>query len=363
MSGRRQPANTIYCRNKLICMFHVISRRSFLCNVPVLLSTAAWLKAAAAAPDSGFIMTVTGPIKPTDLGTTLPHEHVLVDFIGADKISRNRYDEDEAYNTVLPHLLSLREHGGRSMMECTPDFLGRNVRLLQRLSVGSGIHLVTNTGLYGAGNHKYLPAYVQHESAEQLSKRWIREWTHGIEDTRIKPGFIKSGVDNGPLSSLQRKLVEAAALTFKQTGLPIGIHTGNGAAAREEVEILQANGVPLHAYIWIHAQNEKDAAIHEQLAKAGAWISFDGINKTNAAAECTRLSNLKTAGLLQHILLSQDAGWYNVGQRNGGQFRDYSYLLASFVPMLRQRGFTDADIHLLTVENPARAFTIHTVNN
>ncbi|KAA2243272.1 phosphotriesterase [Chitinophaga agrisoli] len=339
-------------------MLHVISRRHFLTYAPAVFSIAAWLKAAAASPAAGIIMTVNGPIRPSELGVTLPHEHVLVDFIGADKVSPNRYDEHEAYRIILPHLLSLREKGCRSLIECTPNFLGRNPRLLQRLSLAAGLHLITNTGLYGAAAHKYLPAYVQQETPEQLAGRWVAEWKNGIGDTGIKPGFIKSGMDKGPLSPLQRKLVTAAALTWRQTGLPIGIHTGDGAAAQEEAAILKEMKVPLSAWIWIHAQNEKDLAIHDQLAGAGAWVSLDGLSKENAQDYITRLTRLKQHGFLQQTLISHDAGWYNVGQPGGGQFRNYNYLLTAFVPLLKQHGFTEADIRMLTVENPARAFTI-----
>ena len=45
----------------------------------------------------GKVVTVNGPIAPSELGFTLPHEHVLVDFIGADKVSPDRYDSDEAF--------------------------------------------------------------------------------------------------------------------------------------------------------------------------------------------------------------------------------------------------------------------------
>lgn len=38
------------------------------------------------------IMTVTGPIPIAELGTTLAHEHVLVDWIGADSTGYHRWD-------------------------------------------------------------------------------------------------------------------------------------------------------------------------------------------------------------------------------------------------------------------------------
>ena len=36
-----------------------------------------------AGDDGPRVMTVRGPIPPEEMGPTLPHEHVLVDFIGA----------------------------------------------------------------------------------------------------------------------------------------------------------------------------------------------------------------------------------------------------------------------------------------
>ena len=31
-------------------------------------------------------------------------------------------------------------------------------------------------------------------------------------------------------------------------------------------------------WVWVHAQNERDYGIHECIAKAGAWMEFDGIS-------------------------------------------------------------------------------------
>src|SRR5690242_356219 len=103
------------------------------------------------------VATVRGPIDASQLGTTLVHEHVLVDFAGADEVSRSRYDADEVFKVALPHLSALKERGVGTLVECTPAFLGRDPRLLRRLSEASGLHLVTNTGYYGARNGDYLP--------------------------------------------------------------------------------------------------------------------------------------------------------------------------------------------------------------
>ena len=48
-----------------------------------------------------------------------------------------------------------------------------------------------------------------------------------------KLATFKIGVDAGPLSDIDRKLVEAGALCHLATGLTLAIHTGNGVAALE----------------------------------------------------------------------------------------------------------------------------------
>ncbi len=38
--------------------------------------------------------------------------------------------------------------------------------------------------------------------------------------------------------------------------------------------------------------------------------------------------------MLDRALLSQDSGWYHVGEPNGGSYRGYSYIYTGFVPTL-----------------------------
>ena len=82
-------------------------------------------------------MTVLGPMKASEMGVTLPHEHVMVDFAGADKVNRNRYDAEVVYRTALPFLEQVYRLGARTLVECTPAFIGRDPQLLRRLAQAS----------------------------------------------------------------------------------------------------------------------------------------------------------------------------------------------------------------------------------
>jgi phosphotriesterase-related protein len=307
---------------------------------------------------SGQVMTVTGPVAAEKLGVTLPHEHVMVDFIGADKFSPERYDRDEVYEAVLPHLTRLKQAGCQTFVDCTPAYLARDPVLLKRLSQASGLHILTNTGYYGAREGRYLPKQAKEETANQLAKRWLAEWTDGIEGSRIRPGFIKIGVDGGRLTDISRKLVRAAARAHLQSGLTIACHTGDGTAAMEEMDILRAEGVDPSAWIWVHAQNERDVRLHEQAAARGGWVEFDGIDTGTIDRHVELIVHMSRRGLLSRVLVSHDAGWYSVGEPGGGKFRPYMAMFEQFLPALRQAGLADDEVRRLTVDNPAQAFTV-----
>jgi phosphotriesterase-related protein len=341
-----------------------LSRRSWLTSALALIPAACASRqrdsgASPAASTGNAIETVTGPVGADTLGLTLMHEHVLVDFIGATAVSRSRYDADAVFRTVLPYLRNMRQLGCETLVECTPAYLGRDPQLLQRLSEASGVRILTNTGYYGAANDKHVPAFAFTETAEQLAARWIREAQQGLDGTSIKPAFMKIGVDRAPLSEIDAKLVRAAAITHRETGLPIASHTGSGAAAMAELDVLDAAGVSPSAFIWVHAQSEADESFHDRAARRGAWVELDGIGPTSLERHLALVQRLKTQQLLDHVLLSHDAGWYHVGEPGGGQFRPYTTLFTDFIPRLKTDGFSDAEVRRLLVENPRRALGRH----
>jgi len=315
------------------------------------------MAAAPLLPRAPVVQTVNGPVAPEMLGVTLAHEHVLVDFIGADRVSPSRYDRDAAFRRALPHLERIHALGCRTLVECTPAYIGRDVVLLQRLSKASGLAILTNTGYYGAANDKFLPPHAFTENAAQLATRWIAEARDGIEGTGVRPAFMKIGVDAGPLSAVDETLVRAAARTHRATGLPIYSHTGDGVAARAQVACLTDEKVPLQSFVWVHAQNERDGAVHVEIGRRGAWVSLDGVGRDSLERHVTMVMAMRSAGLLDRVLVSQDAGWYHVGEPDGGTYRPHDLLFTDFLPALEARGVSEAEIRRLLVDNPRRALS------
>jgi predicted metal-dependent phosphotriesterase family hydrolase len=330
-----------------------MNRRHFLKSLPATLVLPRFL-----LPQAPQVQSVQGPLPVDKLGMTLMHEHVMVDFVGADKVSRERYNRDEVFRAALPYLKQVRSLGCQTLVDCTPAYIGRDPVLLKELSAASGLHLLTTTGYYGAANDKFVPQHAYQETAEQLAVRWRREFTSGIEQTGVKPGIIKTGVDKGSLSDIDAKLVRAAARTHLQTGLTIASHTGDGVAAMEELALLKGEGVAPSAFIWVHAQNESDTALHVKAAEQGAWVEFDGISEKSLDRHLQFVKGMIDRGFINRILISQDAGWYHVGEPGGGNFRNYELLFTHFIPALKKTGASDEQIRTLLVDNPRQVLTL-----
>lgn len=340
---------------------------SLLWLASLLLLTVTACSPADGEADETQIMTVTGPVSSSEMGKTLIHEHVLVDWIGADSTGYHRWNREEVVKRVLPYMKEAADIGVETILECTPAYLGRDPYILQELSRQSGVQILTNTGYYGAVDNRFMPEHAWKESAEEIAERWIDEFENGIDESGIRPGFMKISVKgDGSLSELHQKIVTAAALTHMETGLTIVSHTTGNEPAREQMEILKKMGVSPSAWVWTHSQSG-DLETQIELGKEGAWISIDNFNydpdrdqgeRGNLEWFVQRITELESAGLLNKVLISHDAGYYNPDEPEGGDFRGYTNIFEYLLPTLKEKGFTEQDLNQLLIQNPQQAYGI-----
>ena len=86
------------------------------------------------------VMTVGGPVDPSALGFTLPHEHTQIQLWHI----ANRWDYWELTRdepVILEELARYREAGGTALVDLTAPGVGRDPRWLAGLSERSGLHL------------------------------------------------------------------------------------------------------------------------------------------------------------------------------------------------------------------------------
>jgi len=301
------------------------------------------------------IVTVLGPVPAERLGLTLPHEHVLCDFIGADRTGPHRWDREAVYRRMLPLLEEAHAAGVRSFFDCTPAYIGRDPELLRRLARATGLNIVTNTGYY---KEPFLPPHAFAESEDALAARWVAECEKGIDGTGIRPGFIKIAVNPAPLVPVQRKVVRAAARAQRRTGLAIACHTGHAGAAMEALDLLAEEKAPAGRFIVVHADAIEDRREHLRIWDRGAWVEFDAVGWKPIEHHAELISSFLKERGPDRLLISHDAGWYWAGEPDGGRQKPFTPLLKELVPALHRAGVTTATIHQLLVTNPARVFAV-----
>jgi phosphotriesterase-related protein len=114
-------------------------------------------------------------------------------------------------------------------------------------------------------------------------------------------------------------------------------------------------GVKPEAFIWVHAQNEKDTDYLLEAARRGAWISMDHFNQKAMDRYVEVIDLFRKQGLLHRLLISHDAGWYEPETGLRENFQPYTPVFDYLVPFFENRsGIIDTVLRV----NPAQAFLI-----
>src|SRR5262249_20622467 len=90
----------------------------------------------------------------------------------------------------------------------------------------------------------------------------------------------------------------------------------------------------------------------------GVYLEVDNIGYLDYQPEWVRADNvaeLVKAGFADRVLLSEDICMLDHLKYTGG--KGYGYIFEVFLPLLRERGITDEQIHQMMVTNPANAFS------
>lgn len=310
-----------------------------------------------------MIETVLGPIRPEDLGTTLTHEHIIWDFNGTGEGRSKLYTRREALDYVLPYLMNLRQVGCRTLVEATTYGAGRDVELLRTCSQESGLNIITNTGAWDGDKYRgqLVPQEIREKTADEVAKTWIAEIENGIEGTGVKPGYIKLAMgDEWSLTELQQKLLRAAARASRVTGLVVQCHVCPPPAAQECMAVVEEEGLRPSRFIWVHADAAQDVAPIMAAAERGFWVELDCLARAPGLEFYAQaIRKLDEGGFLGQVLCSQDAGCFNVGEKNdGSDFFPYDRVFKEAMPLWLNRGVSKSMIDRIFVENPAKALEI-----
>ncbi len=270
------------------------------------------------------VITVRGPIHPAELGITLSHDHLIIDAFKLFGEASGSYawimdDEDVA----IAEVQRFKAAGGGAIADPTNIGIGRDPAALRRIS----------------------------EATDLLV---------GVDGTDIRAGFIgEIGTERGHISPAQERVFRAAGRAHRRTGCPILTHTTHfGELALEQLDLLAEEGVAAERVIISHLGDRVGIKWWLPIAQRGAWLSIDNLGFVSGYAplevRADNVAALCREGLVGQIMLSNDLCLIDQMAAFGGP--GYDNVIRNFVPLLRQRQVSDADIQTLLVGNPARAF-------
>jgi phosphotriesterase-related protein len=301
------------------------------------------------------LITTYGPISVETLapGIILPHEHIFVDMRGADHPLLGVAEVTEVVALMGPELMQAKAAGVAAVVVCTPVGVGRRADFDRAVSHAAGVPVVVPTGLY---REPWIPQWVHRASEAEITAWMVGELQEGIGQTGVVAGWIKLSAGDDGMTAREAKVLRAAAAAAIETGAVIGSHTIRGRVVRDQLAILESEGLGAERFIWVHTQAEPDVALHTEIARRGAWLEYDAIGSENDsdAVYIEHIERMLDAGFEAQLLLSHDRGWYDPAQPGGGTPRPLTYMSEVFLPKIAHLG--EAAVDRLTRDNPFRAF-------
>lgn len=285
-------------------------------------------------------------------GYTYAHEHLHIDLSGFKNNLDCRLDQ---YDLICQEMKDLSALGVKNIIEMTNRYMGRNPQFMLDLMRDTGINVVACTGYY---QDAFFPKHVAAYSVEQLAKEMVDEIVTGIDGTDLKAGIIAEiGSSEGEITPLEEKVFIAAARAHNETGRPISTHTSFSTMGLEQLALLSAQGVDLSRVVVGHCDLKDNLENILRMIDLGAYVQFDTIGKNNYYPDEKRIGMLhaiRNRGLLSRVMLSMDITRRSHLKANGGN--GYDYLLTTFIPQLRQSGFSQADVDTMLRDNPSKFF-------
>ncbi len=313
------------------------------------------------------VQTVLGSVSENSIHHAQCHEHIWLNKGKSYEINPVLCIDD--FEKSLIELKSYKKAGGDLIVDAQPVGCGRNAKMLAELSRNSGVSIVASTGF-----HKLMfypdDHWIHSIGGEAFSDLMVREITEGMfEDgddaypdrtTDFKAGMIKMACDKEGLTDRYLRLYKAAAGTSKMTGAPIQCHIEAGGLGEQISDCLISEGVSPVKIILAHMDRaEKDFDRIVKVLEKGVYLQFDTIGRYkyhSDEAEIELVGRLIEKGYGERLLIGLDTTRARLLSYQGEI--GLTYILKTFIPMLREAGFKEEMIERILNQNPNRALSI-----
>ncbi|MFK0006612.1 phosphotriesterase [Paenarthrobacter sp. NPDC090520] len=314
------------------------------------------------------VNTVLGPVSAHELGVTAVHEALLSVVPGAQYAPDISMDRAEIFEALAAELIDFRSHGGRTIVDSTGMFHGRDVTLYEALSRSTGVHIIASTGM---GPEEMLGGYFLTPQtnpptpwpADRFAELFSKEVTEGMVVPRIErrgsAGLVTTTADRSGMTPTEESLFRGSARAALRTGAPLSIRFG--ADALGELDIVLAEELPAERVL-VGGLDRRDAADSVlEVAGRGAFVGLDhvGLNEDpqylTDRERAALVLDLVEAGHGNRIILSCNA--VGVAKCHPEYHLPFSHVLSSFVPLLKQLGLSEEDARRILVDNPRDLLT------
>ena len=335
------------------------------------------------------VQTVLGPIAPEALGPTLMHEHLLCDIrppskrgpehlgpeirldtvwainYGTTSANRNYLlDDAELAATEVRAMLAA---GGRSVVELSCGGLAPQPDALVKIARATGAQVVMGCGHYV---DEYQDPRNRERGVDDFARDMITAAREGAWGTGVRAGIIGEIGCQAPWTALEQRVMRGAIVAQQETGLAINVHPGRHPDQPQEVaDFIRTHGGTIERTVISHIDRTIfDTERLLRLADTGCVLELDlfgqessyyrlaDIDMPNDAVRLRAIRALIERGHLARVVISHDICYRTRLVAFGGH--GYGHIFANVVPMMRRRGFTDAEIDAIVVGNPRRLLTV-----
>ena len=315
------------------------------------------------------VNTVLGPIAAHELGVVAVHEALLSVVPGAEYAPDITMDRAEMFGILAKKLTEFREHGGKTIVDSTGMFHGRDLKLYEALSRTTGVHIIASTGM---GPEENLGGYFLTPQtnpptpwpAEKFAALFSREVTEGMVVPRLErrgaAGLVTTTAAREGMTPTEESLFRGAARAALNTGVPVSIRFG--ADALHDLDVILEESVPAQRVL-VGSLDRRDAAgAALEVARRGAYVGLDNVGldddaaHLNDAERAALVLELVAAGFAEKVILSSNAIGVAKGQPDTPV--SFHHVLSTFVPQLKSLGLTTADTARILIENPRELLSV-----
>ena len=260
----------------------------------------------------------------------------------------------------------MRAVGGRSIVELTCGGLKPNPAGLAAIARESGVHIVMGCGYYV---EEYQDPRNAERTVEDFAAEMIGQVQTGAWNSVVRAGIIGEIGCQAPWTALEKRVMQGALVAQAETGAALNVHPGRHPDQPQEVaDFIRAHGGDPSRTIISHI----DRTIFDEerllrLADSGVVIELDLFGQENSfypladidmPNDAVRLKTIRTLidhGHLERVVISHDICYRTRLTKFGGH--GYGHIFENIVPMMRRRGFSEAEITAILVTNPQRLLT------